>query len=381
MVIAASRRDIVGLRLSAQLLAADSQATSSVVDVAERMLAVQAQDFIGGKWALGVRAPGSAESDVTAALDAGTLVRSWPMRGTLHFVPARELNWMLELTTARLIAGTTTRRKQLELDADTVAQARAVALEVLGGGGELTRAQFMAALESHGIATTGQRGYHLVWHLAQTGVLCWGREVNGQQMLVLLSEWVPAPRLLERDEALGEFVLRYLAGHGPATITDFAWWTKLTLTDAKRGFSVAAAALSELSVDGERYFCVASGEAPGANDALPRHRQRSPVMTLGPFDEYLLGYQDRSLIISADDYQKVVPGKNGMFLPLIVVGGRIVGTWRKPPGKKSTLAVTAQPFTPLSGSATAGFARSVAAYGRFFGRTVDVLTGSDNLKS
>ena len=372
MVIAASRRDIVGLRLSAQLLAAAPHATSNVVAVAERMLAVQAQDYTGGKWALGVRAPGSTESDVTAALDAGTLVRSWPMRGTLHFVPAHELNWMLELTTPRLITGTTTRRRQLELDAATVDRARAVAVEVLGGGGELTRAQFLAALESHGIATGGQRGYHLIWHLAQTGVLCWGREVNGQQVLVLLDEWVRSPRRLERDEALGEFVLRYLAGHGPATIADFAWWSKLTLADAKRGFAVAAGQLTELSVGDERYFAAASADT---TDSLPTYRQRTPALALGPFDEYLLGYQDRSLIVSADDYLKVVPGKNGMFLPLIVVGGRIVGTWRKPPGRTGALLVSAEPFTSLSRSAQQSFARSVAAYGRFFGRAVDVITG------
>ena len=336
------------------------------------MLAVQAQDYTGGKWALGVRSPGSTEADVTAALAAGTLVRSWPMRGTLHFVPARELHWMLGLTTPRLITGTATRRTQLELDPDTVDRARAVAFEVLGDGGELTRAQFLAALESHGIATGGQRGYHLIWYLAQTAVLCWGREVNGQQVLVLLDEWVPSPRLLERDEALGEFVLRYLLGHGPATIADFAWWSKLTLADARRGCAVAAGQLTELSVGDERYWAAASTDTTGAPLS---HRQRMPALALGPFDEYLLGYQDRSLVVSPDDYLKVVPGKNGMFLPLIIVGGRVVGTWRKPPGRRGTLAVSAEPFTTLSRGAEKSFARSVGAYGHFFGRAVDVVTG------
>ena len=221
-------------------------------------------------------------------------------------------------------------------------------------------------------------GYHLIWHLAQTGVLCWGREVNGQQMLVLLSEWVREPRILPRDEALGEFVLRYLMGHGPATVADFAWWAKLTLADARRGVAVAASELTELSVGDEIYLAAASTDT---GDSLPRYRQRMPVMALGPFDEYLLGYQDRFLVVSPEEYLKVVPGKNGLFLPLIVIGGRVVGTWRKPPGRRGSITVSAEPFTQLSPREAVSFERAVTAYGRFFGRNVDVITGRDSLKS
>jgi hypothetical protein len=355
--------DLIRLRLSAQRL--QESGLRSPAEVARHFLATQAQDFAAACWALGLRAPGVTQLDVLSALERGEIVRSWPMRGTLHFVPPEDLGWMLAVTTPRMIASLTTRHLQLELDTETLERAREIVVERLNGGGTIGRAELMLEFEARGIRTTGQRGYHIIYYLAQTGTLCWGPPHKAQQSLVLLGEWVASPRTLEPDESLREFLVRYLDGHGPATLTDFAWWSKLTLTSAKAALALARGDLVELDLDGTSYWMTA--QAADATSATPGARGASEtVRALPGFDEYLLGYQDRSLVLPPEFAQHIVPGGNGIFLPTIVSRGRVVGTWRRGSTAKG---VTAEPqaFTHLTARESAGFDRAIREYGRFVG--------------
>ncbi|ASD22289.1 hypothetical protein B7495_09465 [Cryobacterium sp. LW097] len=364
----ASRSDITRRRLANQALTGSITEPAQVVD---RMLALQAQDLRWAKWAVAVRAPGSTSADIDTLIDSARIVRSWPMRGTLHLVPGPDLGWMLGLTTARLWAGAATRRRDLGLDEATIERSRTVAENALSGGRELTRAAFLALLERHGIGTDGQRGYHLIWHLAQSGTLCWGRQLDAQQMLVLLSDWVPHPRQLERDQALGEYLLRYLAGHGPAPLTDFAWWSQLTMSDAKTALAVGGGQLNTLDVDGVSHLLPQSSDLGPLSRAAPG-RGPSAVLALPGFDEYLLGYRDRSFAIEPENLTRVVPGKNGIFLPILVRGGRIFGTWRRE-WQPRAITVHPAPFTPQGAASFPGTDRALHEYARFLGRPVQVL--------
>lgn len=369
MPAAASPRDLLRLRLLAHGLGGDG--LPSPAAVVERMLGVQAQDLRAALWAVGVRSPGSTVADVTAAIDAGSIVRSWPMRGTLHLVPAADLHWMLQLTTPRLVAGSAGRWAQLELDTETGERAREVVQDALAGGRELTRAGFLRVLQEHGIDTSGQRGYHLIWYLAQTGTLCWGRTDGNGQVLVLLDEWVRKPRELDRDEALGEFLLRYVRGHGPASLRDFVGWTQLTVADAKAARAVAGDRLAEVRVgDDVLYYEAASDVVPLSSDgAAPR--TSDAVLALPGFDEYLLGYKNRGFVIDDDLFEWVVPGRNGLFLPIVVAGGRVAGTWRTT-GTGRSLRAELRAFAPVSATRRAGFERGIRRYSRFLGTPVTI---------
>jgi hypothetical protein len=373
----ASRSDIIKRRLASQALTGNlgrAQPNGGPTDgpglVVDRMLAIQAQDLRWAKWATAVRAPGSTVADVDRLIDSGRIVRSWPMRGTLHFVPGPDLGWLLGLSTPRLWTGSATRRRDLGLDEATIERARDVAVAALTGGGELSRAGFQELLASHGIDSTGQRGYHLIWHLAQSGTLCWGRQVDAQQMLVLLDEWVPNPRRLERDEALGEYLLRYLVGHGPATLDDFTWWSQVTRADAKTALAVAGPHLAHLELDGTDYLLPAEIDQP-----LPRAavgRGPAAVIALAGFDEYLLGYRDRSFAIEPERFEWVVPGKNGIFLPILVQAGRVIGTWRRE-WKPRLITVEPAPFEASSRDTVEKTDQALHEYARFLQRPVHVL--------
>ena len=352
-----SRRRLTRLRLRAQRIAASDCTTPK--DVVGWMLAMQAQDFMGAKWSVGLRIPRSTDADIERALASGSIVRSWPMRGTLHFVAAADLRWMLAVTTPRILAGATKRHQDLALTQAQFERAREAALMALTGGGAMTREQMQDVFTSAGISPEGQRGYHLLWYLAHTGTLCFGPTRGKQQTFVLLDEWVAPTPGFQRDEALGEFARRYFTSHGPATISDFAWWASLTLTQARIGLAVARPALAELELDGTTYYL--SQETLAAPSAGP-----IATYALPGFDEYLLGYQNRSAALAPEHAEAVVPGGNGVFMPTIVVSGAVAGTWKRTINRRD-IVVEPLPFDPLNAQAATGFARAMKAYGDFLG--------------
>ncbi|HEY3800956.1 MAG TPA: winged helix DNA-binding domain-containing protein [Kofleriaceae bacterium] len=332
------------LRLAAQRIVGGKPATP--VDVVRHLLAVQGQDLAGGKWAIGVRAPNVTRADVDAALAARAIVRSWPMRGTLHLLAAEDLKWLLALGAPGVIAGSQRRRTQLGLDAKTLVKAQDVAERALAGGKRLSRDALIDLWNRAGLDAEPHRAYHVIWFLAQHAVLCQGPD----EEFVLVDEWIRKHHAFDRDEALGELARRYFTGHGPATLADLSRWVKLPQRDLKIGLAIASKSLAH--ADGY-YF------APGL--AAPRTAATSCVLLPG-FDELILGYADRTATLGAAHEQLIVPGGNGVFKATIVAGGRVVGTWKKKPGKR--LVVEPSPFGK---KLPAGLDKAIAAYGTFLG--------------
>lgn len=307
-------------------------------DVVRHMGAMQAQDYAQALWAVAVRTPGATLTDVETAIAERRIVRTWPMRSTLHFVAPEDARWMLALSAPRRIAADKGRMAQLEIDAATLTRTLSLLAGALQGNNRLTRPEVMALLEGASVSTAGQRGYHLIWYAAQTGLICFGPMEGKQQTFVLLDEWVPPSRRLEGDAALAELAKRYFVSHGPATVNDFAWWGGLTLTDARRGLAGAGGALVSEAIDGRALW--------RANEA--RGRTPPHVRLLPGFDEFLLGYKDRSDVLEPVDAPLIVPGGNGVFKPTVVADGRVVGTWRKRATAKA-VHVEVTLFRPLKG--------------------------------
>lgn len=353
----ADRRILGRLRLAGQLVIAAGRRDEirQPGDVVRWMMAMQAQDFLGAKWAVGLRLPGTTDADIESALADGSIVRSWPMRGTLHFVAPEDLGWMLSLSVERMVKRAASTHAAEGLTARVLESAREGAHSALAGGTALDRDAMYRILERAGVSSIGQARYHALWFLSQTGTLCLGPPRGKQQTFVLLDEWVPAPRRLERDEALGELAHRYFRSHGPATIRDFAWWSSLTLADAKAGLAVARPLLAEREIDGIGYFLSPEAEdSPGA----------SGTQLLPGFDEFLLGYQDRDAVLAEEHIPLVFPGKNGIFLSTIVQDGAVAGTWRRTTTPRQ-VSVQPSPFSPPSARMASGFARTAKAYARF----------------
>jgi hypothetical protein len=333
-------------------------------EVVAWMGAVQAQDYLGALWALGLRMETATEETIEQAIAERTVVRTWPMRGTLHFVAPADIRWMLALLARRVLAGRPARYRQLELDQAVFDRARDVLTPALQGDRQLTRDALYEILEAAGIATAGQRGLHILQRLALDGLLCFAARQGKQQTLALLEEWVPAARMLARDEALAALAERYFTSHGPATLQDFTWWSGLTVADAKAGIELAGPRLEREAIDGLSYWFGAASPGPAASPSRPA------VYLLPPFDEYTVAYKDRSAVL--DPARGGFVSTNGIFYPAIVLDGQVVGTWKREL-KKGSVVITLSPFDPLKKKERQAAALAAEQYGNFLGKPAAVL--------
>jgi hypothetical protein len=260
---------------------------------------------------------------------------------------------MCRLLSPPAVRGAARRHEQLGLgdhEFGACREALVAALEAPDAGGALTRAEAFEVMRAAGVVPEGQRGYHVLGRLAQEGLLCQGARVGTEQAFRLLDDACPQ-RDLSREEAMATVARRYIHGHAPATDRDLAWWSGQNLTWAREALALA----------GE------SGEAP-----VPA--SRPGVQILPGFDEFLLGYADRAHAGSPDALARVVPGNSGMFLPMIVAGGRIVGTWKRQV-RAAGLTVIPQWFERPSAAVEAGLHRAVRGYARFLGTGLSRQTG------
>lgn len=369
-------RSVMGrLRLASQGLTAAGPAPAAVPgsavpgsagDVVRWMTAMQGQDLQAALWAVGVRHPGCGLSDVRAALDDGSIVRSWPMRGTLHLVAPEDLGWMLDLTAERLTRSIAARHRELAISWADIEASRDVALARIAAGGPVSRADLFKEFDAAGQATAGQRGIHILGTLCRHGWLVQGPLAGNQQLLVAFDEWIPVSRRLERAEAVAEFLLRYIRSHGPATVRDFAWWTQIPLTEARAALEAIRSQVVEVEFGGVGYW-MSPETAALLDSGVPGARS---VLLLPGFDEFVLGYQDRSLVLAPEHFDSIVPDGNGVFKKTVVAAGQVVGTWARE-GTGRAAAVVPELFDgipPLGPAARAALAKAARRYEAFLAR-------------
>mgnify|MGYP000868716530 FL=1 len=328
--------------------------------VVQWMGLIQAQDYLGALWAIGLRLPGVTEADIERALAARSIVRTWPARGTLHFVAAQDARWMLELLAPRVIARSRGRLQQVGLDEATLARSRQLFSAALQGGKQLTRAAMCQLLESAHISTAGQRGIYILGRLAQEGLLCFGAREGKQQTFTLLAEWVGPTEAKSRAEALAELARRYFTSHGPATVQDFVWWSGLTTADARAALEMAKPHLIQEALDEQAYWL--SSSAPSAHEAPPT------AYLLPAFDEYLVGYRDRSAVLEPA-YARRTNNGGGILSPTILIAGRVVGVWKRTL-KKGSVVITPDWFSAPTAAQEQAFGRAALHYGAFLGLPV-----------
>jgi hypothetical protein len=320
--------------------------------------AVQAQDYLGALWGIGQRLRRATEAAVEAAEARRAIVRTWPMRGTLHFVAAADARWMTRLLAPRVLARHAARwKREFGVDGPLLARADDILTRALEGGKRLTRDELYVALESRRIRTGASRGLHLLLCLAMRGRLCLAGRVGKQHSFALLDEWIPGARELDRDAALVELATRYFTSHGPATPADFAWWSGMTTADARLAIDGARAALEKDTIDGAMYWSGTARRARGVT--------KTPHARLLPaYDEYTVGYADRAPLLERGSRLTAT----GMVLlgPVVVVDGHVAGTWKRTIAGRS-VRIDARLARKLARDEVYAVEAAVADYGRFLG--------------
>ncbi|MGJ6980105.1 winged helix DNA-binding domain-containing protein [Aestuariimicrobium soli] len=298
--------------------------------------AMQGQDLPGVVASAALRVRGGGVEAVIADLDAGRLVRGYPMRGTVFLMAADDVLWVQELCNRAMLTAQEKRRGNLGLEGEHVEQASELTQRLLADEPRgLERTVLMEHWAEAGLAPQGGRGYHVLSYLIGRGEVAFG-PWNGSDQNVVPRAWLPAASDLEgrfngdRVAAAAELLRRYLTSHGPATLRDFAWWTKLPQREIKPAF-----ALVEPEV--EPFECPGRPTTGGVLDTLwARPGLSSEVdevpdhaLLLPGFDEFILGYQDRLFAMTATEHEALVPGNNGVFRKTMVRDGRVVGTWTR----------------------------------------------------
>ncbi len=349
-----TNRDIAHQRLHNQYI---SRATfENPHDVVTWLGALQGQDYLGALWAIGLRMQQATEASIEQAIADKTIVRTWPMRGTLHYVAAADIGWLLKLMEPRAIAVTAFRNRQLELDEATFKKSYNVLTRALEGGRHLTRPEIARALERAGISTANYRLAHILYRASILRLICFGARRGKQFTFALFDEWVPECKTIERDEALAELARRYFTSHSPATLNDFIWWSGLKAADARASLEMVKPQFVQEVVRDQTYWF--SQPAAIKKDA-------TKVYLLPPFDEYTVAYKDRSAVLDPT-YAKLMNTGYGIFKPIVVVGGEIAGIWKRE-FKKNSLVIEVSPFNSLTKADQKRITVAADRYSKFLG--------------
>lgn len=354
-------QDLLKIRLHQQLLT--RQPFTSPAQIVQWFGAVQAQDFFGALWGVGQRLnKPSIEATVEKALTEKTIIRTWPMRGTLHFVAAQDARWMLKLLAPRVMRKIASIHRKAGLDQSVFEKAKPILIEALKGGRQLTRDEIYQAWEQQGISTKSMRGMLILGALAYESLICFGTRNDKQQTFVLLDEWIPKTKEFTEEESLKELAIRYFTSHGPATIKDICWWAGITMAEAKRGIELAGEDLEKYEVEGKTYWT-----APGI--MIDKLSDSKEAYLLPAYDEYTIAYKDRSDLFDPLNTKSISTGSG--FWATAILNGRIVGTWRRTLDKTSVtieLAST-RSFSTKEKSLIQDAAND---YGSFLGKTPKV---------
>ncbi|MEX2552278.1 MAG: winged helix DNA-binding domain-containing protein [Actinomycetota bacterium] len=346
------------MRMRAQHLARSSRA-SSPEEVVRDLCGLQAQDLRASRTGVWARSSGLDDGGVERArVEDRSIVRTWAMRGTLHLLAAEDVGWIRALLAPRFIAAASPRSRQLGLDEPTYSRAMASFAPALEGGAALTRKDLLEGLRRDGIDGSGQRTPYLIGRASMEGLICEGPFRSGKPTYVLTSEWLGAAAgqpLKSEEEALSRLVNRFLKGYGPAAPEDLAAWSGLPVSIARRAFENESRSLTQVKLADRKLSSL------GEPDDAPQ--DTAGVMLLPAFDTYLLGYRYRDLVLDSR-YLKRVNAGGGIVKPVLMVAGRVAGTWALRRSKGAG-KVEVSLFDELGQKALSGLEARTQDLGRF----------------
>lgn len=283
------------------------------------MGAMQAQDYGMARWALGVRLPEVTQSVIQKAIDKGDIIRTHVLRPTWHFVSSEDVGWMLALTAPHIKASQASRRQQLELTPSVITRSFKVLEKALREGQHLTREELVSELGKAKINTNDQRAAHLLFYAELDRIICSGAMRGKKNTYALFGLRVGDTRNLTREEALSRLFTRYFQSHGPATLQDFIWWSGLPVRDARMAMEMSSKQFQSATIGTKTFWF---------KEFAP-YKQTDPTIHLLPaFDEYIISYQDRAACLPVQNHADAI-SSNGIFRPVVLVNGLVIGLWRK----------------------------------------------------
>jgi len=335
----------------------------SVSDVVYGMGAMQAQDYNMAKWAIGLRTHGCNGIDVESAIDNAEIIRTHLLRPTWHFVSSKDIYWMLDLTAGKIKASFQSRHKELGLTESVLTKSCKIIEKALSGNNHLTREELINVLEKAKISIYDNRASHIFGWTELEGITCSGKIKNGKQTYALLEERVTVKNKLKKEEALAELAARYFRSRGPATLEDFSWWSGLSIKDCRQAAEIIKNDFISEKIETKNYFF--------SNSFSIQKTNNEAAFLLPAFDEFVIAYKDRSASLSREQHKKSI-SSNGVFRPMIVVNGQIIGIWKRTIQKKETV-IEANYFGPQSKEVKILVEKEAVKFGQFLNQKIHVI--------
>ena len=329
--------------------------------IVEWMVAMQAQEYAIAKWAIGLRLPGSTDEQVEKAFTDGEILRTHLMRPTWHFVTPADIRWLLKLTAPRVEAFNAFTYRQQELDNKIFKRSNDIIAKSLEGGKHLLRTELQTALKQKKITADGIRLSVLMMKAELDGIICSGPRRGNQFTYSLLYERVPTVKTISKEEALQQFAFRYFRSRGPATVKDFATWSGLTVKEGIAGAAMLPSHFIHENINGQEYIFYPASFTSGK-------MQSSFLMP--DYDEYGMGYKDRSAIFTAKMAFTQFKNENPFFNRMVILDGKIQGTWKRVI-KNNKVVVETVPFGPLSKTKQQALKKAIKKYCAFVGKQIE----------
>ena len=352
--------EISRIRLNCQHIAGTKYTTAK--DVVGWMGALQAQDYAMSKWAAGVRLPDSTEKSIEQAINSAEIIRTHALRPTWHLVSADDIYWMLELTAPHIKASMRARDKELELTAAVLSKTNSLLEKILSGGRHATREEILAVFTKAKIGTSNNRASHILLNAELEGIVCSGAVQGKKNTYALLSERVPKKKMLSRDEALALLAKKYFSSHGPASVQDFLWWSNLPVADGRRALEMVKSQFISETIGSETYWF--------SDASLGHDEDRASMFLLPAFDEFLISYKNRHASLHVKHHPKAF-SSNGIFWPVVVADGQVIGVWKRV-FRKNTVVIETALFQRLSRPAKKLIENKAHTFGQFLDKHTEV---------
>jgi hypothetical protein len=291
----------------------------SAVEMVKFFCAIQGQEYAQTKWGIGLRLSKVKDIHIESDLNEGSILRTHLLRPTWHFVAADDIHWILELTAKQVHKVNSYMYRKLELDTKTLNTCNDIIIKNLMGGKQRTRNELNEYFKRENIIAQGHRLSYIMMYAELEKIICSGARRGNQFTYALFDERVKKSETIEYAEALGRLALQYFTSRGPATVNDFSTWSGLNLTECKKGIAIIADQLETIIVDDITYFM--------SKDTIFSNKFESSIYLLPIYDEYIMGYKDRSAILA---YKKAL--KNAPLFKydcMIIFAGQIIGTWKR----------------------------------------------------
>ena len=322
--------------------------------------AMQAQDYAMAKWAIGLRTE-KTEKEIEEAINQGKIIRTHILRPTWHFVAAEDIFWMLELTAPSLKKLVTSAAVKMGLEYSLNAYNKKLQ-KLLSSNNHLTREEIMLELDVKTGIANNISPVIIMMNAELEGIVCNGIMRGKKFTYALLEERVKYKNSkIGKEEALAKLASKYFNSHGPATIQDFSWWSGLSLTNSRLALESIKSELSSFQIESNIYWFY---------EVSISNKNESLVHLLPAFDEFLISYKDRTASIALE-HQPLAFTKNGIFNPVIVINGKVEGTWKRSI-KKETVKIELNPINFFDKKTTEWIINKTKMYGDFLGLKIEI---------